>query len=73
MICDPGERYIDTYYNEDWVRAQGLDPSPHAAQIEEAYETAAGGSIARSAADAKQEYRLSAESGERRERIVVPP
>ncbi|HNP14278.1 MAG TPA: PLP-dependent cysteine synthase family protein [Mycobacterium sp.] len=30
LICDAGDRYADTYYNEDWLRAQGLDPSHHA-------------------------------------------
>ena len=28
LICDPGERYLDTYYNRDWVATQGLDPAP---------------------------------------------
>jgi cysteine synthase A len=34
MICDPGERYLDTYYNADWVAAQGLDPAPFLARLE---------------------------------------
>jgi cysteine synthase A len=29
LICDSGERYLDTYYDPDWLVAQGLDPSPH--------------------------------------------
>nr|WP_084422016.1 pyridoxal-phosphate dependent enzyme [Henriciella litoralis] len=29
LICDDGQRYADTYHNEDWVRAQGLDPSEY--------------------------------------------
>ncbi|MEQ9315926.1 MAG: PLP-dependent cysteine synthase family protein, partial [Henriciella sp.] len=29
LICDGGERYLDTYYNIDWLKAQGLDLSPH--------------------------------------------
>lgn len=29
LICDGGERYQRTYYNDDWVRAEGLDLSPH--------------------------------------------
>ncbi|MCB0940683.1 MAG: PLP-dependent cysteine synthase family protein [Mycobacterium sp.] len=29
LICDAGDRYADTYYNDDWLRAQGLDPSHH--------------------------------------------
>ena len=29
LICDSGERYLDTYYSADWLNAQGLDPGPH--------------------------------------------
>jgi len=25
LICDPGERYLQTYYNKSWVADQGLD------------------------------------------------
>ena len=25
LLCDGGERYADTYYNDDWVAAQGWD------------------------------------------------
>lgn len=25
MICDSGERYLNTYYSDEWVEAQGLD------------------------------------------------
>ncbi|WP_135075759.1 PLP-dependent cysteine synthase family protein [Terasakiella sp. SH-1] len=39
MICDPGERYIDTYYNADWVAAQGFDLEPHLELLEQAYKT----------------------------------
>ena len=28
MICDPGERYLETYYNRDWLAAQGLEIDP---------------------------------------------
>ena len=28
MICDPGERYIGTYYEAGWITDQGLDPRP---------------------------------------------
>ena len=28
LICDPGERYLDTCYDPDWGAAQGLDPAP---------------------------------------------
>ena len=28
LVCDSGARYTDTYYNDDWIRAQGLDIAP---------------------------------------------
>jgi cysteine synthase A len=28
LICDPGERYLDTCFNDGWVAAQGLDLAP---------------------------------------------
>lgn len=28
LICDSGDRYADTYYDEGWLAAQGLDPAP---------------------------------------------
>lgn len=28
MICDSGERYIDTYYNDQWVAGKGIDLKP---------------------------------------------
>ena len=32
LICDPGERYLKSYYDPDWVAAQGLDlTAPRAA------------------------------------------
>ena len=34
LICDGGERYLDTYYNPDWLAAQGLDLVPHREQVE---------------------------------------
>ncbi len=34
LICDDGERYRHTYYNNAWVRAQGFDLSSHVEQIE---------------------------------------
>ncbi len=30
LICDGGERYTDTYYDQEWLTAQGLDPAPYA-------------------------------------------
>ncbi|HEY9390191.1 MAG TPA: PLP-dependent cysteine synthase family protein [Mycobacteriales bacterium] len=29
LLCDGGERYAQTYYNDAWVAAQGLDPVPY--------------------------------------------
>jgi cysteine synthase len=29
LICDPGERYLSTYYNADWIAREGLDPRPY--------------------------------------------
>ncbi|MTH33736.1 pyridoxal-phosphate dependent enzyme [Paracoccus limosus] len=28
LICDSGARYVDSYYSDDWVAAQGLDIAP---------------------------------------------
>jgi cysteine synthase len=29
LICDPGDRYLSTYYNPDWIAREGLDPRPY--------------------------------------------
>ena len=34
MICDPGERYLESYYDRDWLRDQGLEMEPYIAQLE---------------------------------------
>ena len=34
LICDSGERYANTYYNDDWLADQGLDLAPHTAVLE---------------------------------------
>ena len=34
MICDPGERYLNTYYDRTWLDAQGLDIGPHIELLE---------------------------------------
>ncbi|PQZ85670.1 PLP-dependent cysteine synthase family protein [Arthrobacter sp. MYb222] len=41
LICDSGERYANTYYNEQWVAEQGLDLEPYAAQLERFIQTGA--------------------------------
>jgi len=33
MLCDSGERYLDTYYNPEWIARQGLDLAPYTAQL----------------------------------------
>ena len=33
LICDGGERYLDTCYNPDWIAREGLDLAPHAAWL----------------------------------------
>jgi len=34
MICDPGERYLETYYDQAWLQAQGLEVQPYIEQLE---------------------------------------
>ncbi|HEX3783357.1 MAG TPA: PLP-dependent cysteine synthase family protein [Pseudonocardiaceae bacterium] len=34
LLCDGGERYGHTYYDDDWVHAQGLDLAPYRATLE---------------------------------------
>ncbi|MGO1117944.1 PLP-dependent cysteine synthase family protein [Rhodovibrionaceae bacterium A322] len=33
LLCDPGERYLDSYFNDDWLAEQGLDLPPYLTQI----------------------------------------
>ena len=33
LICDGGERYSHTYYDDDWLAAQGLDVRPYSAAL----------------------------------------
>lgn len=33
IICDQGDRYLDTYYNDEWVAAQGIDLEPFADRL----------------------------------------
>ncbi|MEM7168945.1 MAG: PLP-dependent cysteine synthase family protein [Pseudomonadota bacterium] len=39
MICDPGERYLHSYYNNDWVADQGLELGPYLEQLREFQKT----------------------------------
>ena len=34
LLCDGGERYANTYYDDEWVAAQGLDLEPHLATLD---------------------------------------
>ncbi|MFE1785769.1 PLP-dependent cysteine synthase family protein [Streptomyces sp. NPDC059506] len=34
LICDPGDRYLDKYYSDTWLAAQGLDIAPPSAVID---------------------------------------
>ncbi|GHE97873.1 cysteine synthase [Amycolatopsis deserti] len=34
LICDGGERYAHTYYNDEWITQQGFDLAPHTARME---------------------------------------
>jgi cysteine synthase A len=33
LLCDGGERYAGTYFDDAWLAAQGIDLSPHHAEL----------------------------------------
>ncbi len=35
LICDGGERYLKTYYNDAWLADAGMDLTPHRAALED--------------------------------------
>jgi len=39
MLCDGGERYLDTYYNQTWLDEKGFDLEPYRKQLDHFYET----------------------------------
>ncbi len=39
MICDSGERYMNTYYNDQWVKDQGIQLAPYTEELKK-YTTA---------------------------------
>ncbi|MCP4386967.1 MAG: PLP-dependent cysteine synthase family protein [Gammaproteobacteria bacterium] len=39
MLCDGGERYLDTYYNQDWLNDKGFDLEPCRKQLKHFYQT----------------------------------
>jgi cysteine synthase A len=38
MLCDPGDRYVDTYYNSDWLEKKKFDLMPYQKQLTGFYE-----------------------------------
>jgi cysteine synthase A len=34
LLCDSGERYLDTYYNPEWVKENIGDLQPYAEKLE---------------------------------------
>ena len=39
LLCDGGERYAATYYDDDWLAAHDLDIAPYTAVLERFYDT----------------------------------
>jgi cysteine synthase A len=39
LLCDSGERYRSTYFNDAWLLARGLDVAPHEAAMERFFDT----------------------------------
>jgi cysteine synthase A len=39
LLCDGGERYAHTYFDDAWVRAQGLDLDPYTHTLDRFAET----------------------------------
>ncbi len=39
ILCDDGERYRGSYFNDEWVAAKGFDIAPHEAAMERFFET----------------------------------
>ncbi len=35
LLADSGDRYADTYFSDEWVSAQGLDPPGRAGRLVE--------------------------------------
>ncbi len=39
LLCDGGERYATTYYDDGWLAAQGIDIAPYSRTLEHFYDT----------------------------------
>ena len=37
MLCDGGERYLETYYNDEWLKQKGFDLKPYLTQLDNFY------------------------------------
>ena len=46
LICDGGERYANSYYNDDWLAAEGLDLAPFERALTSLLETGQFSSLA---------------------------
>ena len=39
LLCDGGDRYTHTYFDDRWVAEHGLDPTPYLQQLSELTRT----------------------------------
>ncbi len=39
LICDAGERYLDTYYSDQWLAQQGIDIAPYMEKLDHFYRS----------------------------------
>jgi len=39
LLCDSGDRYVHTYYDDTWLASQGLDIAPYTPTLEKFYDT----------------------------------
>ncbi|MEU6172851.1 PLP-dependent cysteine synthase family protein [Streptantibioticus parmotrematis] len=39
LLCDPGERYLDTYYSDEWLAERGIDITPYTDRLERFWVT----------------------------------
>ena len=46
MICDGGERYLDSYHNDAWLSKKGFQIEPYVTQLRHFYDTGVWDEIA---------------------------
>ena len=39
LLCDSGDRYATSYFDDEWIEAQGLDLAPHTTTVQEFFAT----------------------------------